>query len=160
MTSPLKLKIAVQNLPHKCERTFLVPEDLNMLQLHFIIQDSFEWHNEHLFEFSDAKSRPGIRVGIPNEFDDEFDFLERTPKQKVDEVKLKEVFLIKNQGKPFLYWYDFGDDWWHRISFLKTSLKDMRSFEGIPLCIKAVGKCPPENIGGPWGYSEFLEAIE
>jgi hypothetical protein len=25
--------------------------------------------------------------------------------------------------------------------------------------IEAKGHCPPEDIGGPWGYGEFLEAI-
>src|SRR4029077_12403779 len=24
---------------------------------------------------------------------------------------------------------------------------------------KAKGRCPPEDVGGPWGYAEFLEAI-
>jgi hypothetical protein len=28
-----------------------------------------------------------------------------------------------------------------------------------PRLIEAVGRCPPEDIGGPWGYSEFLAAI-
>jgi hypothetical protein len=28
-----------------------------------------------------------------------------------------------------------------------------------PRLIEANGRCPPEDIGGPWGYAEFLEAI-
>ncbi|MBS0641258.1 MAG: plasmid pRiA4b ORF-3 family protein, partial [Proteobacteria bacterium] len=28
-----------------------------------------------------------------------------------------------------------------------------------PRLIEAVGRCPPEDVGGPWGYSEFREAI-
>jgi hypothetical protein len=28
-----------------------------------------------------------------------------------------------------------------------------------PLLIDATGRCPPEDVGGPWGYAEFLEAI-
>lgn len=38
MKQPLKLKITPQDLPHKCERTILVPEDITMCHLHFIIQ--------------------------------------------------------------------------------------------------------------------------
>ena len=26
--------------------------------------------------------------------------------------------------------------------------------------IEAAGRCPPEDIGGPWGYAELLEAID
>jgi Plasmid pRiA4b ORF-3-like protein len=28
-----------------------------------------------------------------------------------------------------------------------------------PRLIEATGRCPPEDIGGPWGYAEFLNAI-
>jgi pRiA4b ORF-3-like protein len=28
-----------------------------------------------------------------------------------------------------------------------------------PRLIEATGRCPPEDIGGPWGYPEFLDAI-
>jgi Plasmid pRiA4b ORF-3-like protein len=28
-----------------------------------------------------------------------------------------------------------------------------------PRLIEAKGHCPPEDVGGPWGYGEFLEAI-
>ena len=25
--------------------------------------------------------------------------------------------------------------------------------------IEAAGRCPPEDVGGPWGYRDFLNAI-
>ena len=28
-----------------------------------------------------------------------------------------------------------------------------------PRLIEASGRCPPEDIGGPWGYAELLEAM-
>ena len=28
-----------------------------------------------------------------------------------------------------------------------------------PRLLKAAGACPPEDVGGAWGYEEFLEAI-
>lgn len=30
---------------------------------------------------------------------------------------------------------------------------------GYPRLIEASGRCPPEDVGGPWGYGELLEAI-
>ena len=157
MTPPLKLKIALQDLPHKCERTVLVPEDVNMRQLHFIIQESFGWLNAHLFEFKDAKWKSTISIGMPD--DVEMEWI-GPPKQDAHKVKLKKIFLKENNAKPFWYWYDFGDDWWHKITFLKVGHKDIDEFTGVPLCIKAEGKCPPEDVGGPWGYAEFLEVIQ
>ena len=29
-----------------------------------------------------------------------------------------------------------------------------------PLLIEASGRCPPEDVGGPWGNGEMLEALE
>lgn len=29
-----------------------------------------------------------------------------------------------------------------------------------PRLTEATGHCPPEEVGGPWGYAEFLEAID
>ncbi len=156
MIPPRKLKIALQDLPHKCERTLLVPENCTMLQLHFIIQESFGWLNAHLFEFSDAKGRATMRVGIPDDFDD----FGGPEKMEAHEVLLKNSFLFENGAKPFWYNYDFGDDWWHKISFLKLTQKEIDAFTGIPYCMDAVGKCPPEDVGGPWGYANFLEVIK
>ena len=28
-----------------------------------------------------------------------------------------------------------------------------------PLCLKGQGACPPEDVGGVWGYAGFLEAM-
>lgn len=28
-----------------------------------------------------------------------------------------------------------------------------------PLCLAGGGACPPEDVGGAWGYDEFLAAI-
>jgi hypothetical protein len=29
-----------------------------------------------------------------------------------------------------------------------------------PICIAGKRNCPPEDVGGPWGYQNFLEAIK
>lgn len=28
-----------------------------------------------------------------------------------------------------------------------------------PILLEATGRCPPEDIGGPWGYQKFREAL-
>lgn len=28
-----------------------------------------------------------------------------------------------------------------------------------PVCLKGQGACPPEDVGGVWGYASFLEAM-
>ncbi|BAM86881.1 conserved hypothetical protein [Bradyrhizobium oligotrophicum S58] len=36
---------------------------------------------------------------------------------------------------------------------------DDTSTEGLPLLLEAAGRCPPEDVGGPPGYAEYLDAI-
>jgi hypothetical protein len=61
-------------------------------------------------------------------------------------------------GEPLTkYLYDFGDGWKHTIKVER--LIDPESGVLYPRLIAAKGHCPPEDVGGPWGYGEFLEAI-
>lgn len=156
MSTPIKLKIVLENMPHEVYRKILVPGDINMLQLHYTIQLAMGWTFSHLFQFSDKKWKATIRASYGNIDDfDVFD-VEESP---ADLVSLNDEFLEKRMGKPFLYWYDYGDDWWHKISFLKLSKEDTKLFKGAPKCVDAVGVCPPENIGGPSMYQDFYNIV-
>ncbi len=55
------------------------------------------------------------------------------------------------------YLYDFGDGWQHsvRIEHITEAVPDPT----YPRLIEAVGRCPPEDVGSPWGYREFLSEI-
>jgi hypothetical protein len=158
--TPIKLKINLENMPHKVYRKVLVPENINMHQLHLVIQIAMGWANSHLFEFSDKKWNGKYRAGISNEIDDYFADSPEESLKDAFEVSLKDIFLKQNDGKPFWYLYDFGDDWRHKISFQKLNKKQLENVEDRLICFEAVGKCPPEDIGGPWGYVDFLEAIQ
>ena len=59
--------------------------------------------------------------------------------------------------KTLRYLYDFGDGWEHTIKVER--LIDPEPGALYPRLIEASGRCPPEDIGGPWGYAEFREAI-
>jgi hypothetical protein len=51
---------------------------------------------------------------------------------------------------------DFGDSWNH-IIVVEKILEDAENLP--PRCIDGARACPPEDSGGPWGYSEKLEAL-
>lgn len=151
---PIKLKINVENMPLSVFRKILVPEDINMMQLHHVIQIAMGWEFAHLFQFSDKKFRGSITIKIP--FEDDFDYSEVL---KPEEITLKSSFQQVRNAKPFYYEYDFGDSWLHKITFQKPTKKDLETFMGVPVCVDAFGACPPEDVGGPWGYTNFLDAI-
>jgi hypothetical protein len=55
------------------------------------------------------------------------------------------------------YIYDFGDGWEHTIKVERLADPEPGTF--YPRLTEASGRCPPEDVGGPWGYAEFLEAM-
>jgi hypothetical protein len=75
----------------------------------------------------------------------------------MDERRHRLSTAFSGQKSRFVYEYDFGDSWEHGIVIEKilppeTGVK-------YPRCIAGKRACPPEDVGGVWGYAEFLEAI-
>jgi len=61
------------------------------------------------------------------------------------------------KAKTFYYEYDFGDDWMHEIRFEKASNPEATVTHAV--CTEGARACPPEDIGGPFGYEDFLAAL-
>ena len=48
----LQLKIQLRNVTKPpVWRRLQIPSDITFLELHYVIQAAFGWHNEHLFKF-------------------------------------------------------------------------------------------------------------
>jgi hypothetical protein len=58
----------------------------------------------------------------------------------------------------FEYRYDMGDDWAHRI-VIESALPSAAGEFPLPVCVAGENACPPEDVGGPYGYAEFLRAL-
>ncbi len=71
-------------------------------------------------------------------------------------VEAAERAIGQSQG-IFHYEYDFGDCWKHNILFEGC----LRAEKGVryPLCVEGERACPPEDVGGPSGYEEYLESL-
>ena len=55
------------------------------------------------------------------------------------------------------YNYDFGDDWRHTIKVERRFSAEL--WDEYPRLIDVKRRCPPEDCGGPWGYTDYLDAI-
>ena len=71
------------------------------------------------------------------------------------DVMLSELLINAGTRSQWNYEYDFGDGWQHLITFEGYPTRKAK----LPLCVDGERACPPEDIGGPWGYAEYLEAI-
>lgn len=62
------------NLHTTCKRTLKVPASLNFYQLHRIIQNSFNWKDSHMHEFSYINTRENTEIRIETYANDEDDY--------------------------------------------------------------------------------------
>jgi hypothetical protein len=141
-----QLKISIDNIRPPVWRRVLVSDRSTLLDLHFVIQAAFDWLGYHLHEFSIG----GVTFGDPaiDEFGD-FDLQ--------DEAGVRLSRLNLEKGDRFRYQYDFGDSWYHTL-LVEQVLPYERGMK-LPLCIQGKRARPPEDVGGPWGYQNFLAAI-
>jgi hypothetical protein len=140
-----RLKIALDDVKPLVLRRVEAPLAIRLDRLHLALQAAMGWTNSHLYEI-----RAGdVRWGEPDpDWSD----------GPLDARKARLSDVLEDVGaKTLRYLYDFGDGWEHTIKIERVF--DAEPGVQYPRLIEAVGRCPPEDCGGPWGYSNFLEAI-
>ena len=131
-------------------RRIAVPSNYTFSRFHEVIQAAFGWENYHQYEFSLKGYGSDYSICLP--LDPDFDFFGRETR---DSEKTKLSTIFKEKGQKFVYIYDFGDDWIHSI--LLEDILDSKVLKAELMAGK--GMCPPEDVGGIWGYAYFLEAL-
>jgi len=142
-----QIKITLLGCRPPIWRRLTLSSDTTLGQLHRIVQGSMGWQDTHLHLF---KVDNGTLYGPP-ELDDGM-----MPMKDENSVTLGEV--LRKPEKTLSYEYDFGDGWSHEI-LLEKSLP-LVGDAPVPTCEKAVGACPPEDVGGPGGYAQLLEILQ
>ncbi|MBS4062527.1 MAG: plasmid pRiA4b ORF-3 family protein [Bacteroidetes bacterium] len=141
-----QLKVTLDDVSPPVWRRLLVSGDTNLLTLHEIIQEAMGWQNYHLHMYTIA----GQIYGDPE--DDEYDELGTK-----DETRYRFNQLGLGEKARFKYEYDFGDSWHHTI--LVEKILQAETGARYPICLAGKNACPPEDVGGVWGYETFLAAI-
>lgn len=142
-----QIKVTLDTIRPPIWRRILVPGNTTLLKLHDIIQIVMGWEDDHLHMFTIH----GTIYESPG--DDGFSDLESQ-----DEAKVRLNQVIRRAGQHFAYEYDFGDSWEHTLLVEKR----LPAEEGVhyPVCMEGRRACPPEDVGGIWGYANFMEAID
>ena len=138
-----QIKVTLNHTQPPIWRRVLVPGDVTLGQLHKIIQVIMGWTNSHLHQFIVGDTYYG----------------EPAPDYGLDMQDERRMRLnqIAWKGDRFDYEYDFGDGWLHTL--LVENVLEPESGQQYPVCVKGKRACPPEDVGGAWGYEEFLKAI-
>lgn len=145
-------KIALLDWKPLIWRRIVVPEG-TLVDLHEHIQTAMGWTNSHLHQFEIRGRRYGVAAHLNADWLDE-------EERVIDSAKIKLCDLLGSAHplRKFRYDYDFGDNWQHGVAFEKRQPPE----PGVkyPCCIEGAGACPPEDVGGVWGYADMLEALE
>jgi Plasmid pRiA4b ORF-3-like protein len=138
--SACQLKVTLLDVRPPVWRRITVPATITLPELHEAIQTAMGWTDSHLHQFEVG----GIRYGRPN------------PGFTSDVRPEAGVRLLDRagEGARISYVYDFGDDWRHDVEVEKV----LPPGAEVPVCLAGRGQCPPEDVGGPWGYADFLAA--
>ncbi|MEN8905417.1 MAG: plasmid pRiA4b ORF-3 family protein [Clostridiales bacterium] len=140
-----KIKINLVDINPPIWRRLVIPSNITFYKLHKIIQAVFDWQDYHLFEFNIYN----INLGLP----DESGFGENPDKN----AKREKIDSYFKKGVKFIYTYDFGDNWEHKISV--EDILEGEEDKKYPVCIKGKRQRPPEDVGGTFGYEDFLNII-
>lgn len=154
----IQLKIKLRSTSPPIWRRILVQEHTALFELHEIIQIAMGWQNCHLFLFQingqiyDEHGDLDIWMG------DEEDVKQEGILEAFSPLDFSLEELITQTDQKFAYIYDFGDNWYHEI--LVEKFLPIDPDLNYPVCIGGKMQCPPEDIGGLYGFYEMLYILE
>ncbi len=141
--SVYQLKITLRDSKPPIWRRILVPGNIRLDALHDVIQAAMGWTNSHLHAFE----RYGEQFGPP--MDDQ---------EMQDENRTRLNEIAPDEGRKFVYNYDFGDSWDHTI--LVEKILPPAPEMDLPVCLTGRRACPPEDCGGVGGYANLIEIMQ
>lgn len=128
----VRVRISLEETDPEVWRRVEVPAALTLKQLHAVIQTAMGWDDDHMRRFERGRA-------------------------SLSTSRTRLADLVVGRVKRLAYIYDFGDEWRHDIRIEKA----LPAETGVtyPRLVDGAGQCPPEDVGGVWGYYESLKAL-
>lgn len=149
--TPIALRIELLDVSPLIWRRVLVSNQWTLASLHGYLQWVMGWQDTHAHEF-----HVGTTIVAPDWWISERGFDEDTASFR-DERRFSVAAAVSlSCAREFEYHYDMGDGWRHRIVIESSPTHWEENDLGIPNCVAGENACPPEDVGGPHGYVQFL----
>ena len=123
-----------------------MPDTITLAQLHQVLQITMGWTDSHLHEFEIGHTRYGIA---------DPDWPDTPPTVPEKRVTLAQAIAPGSSSSHTST--TSGDDWHDKLRI--EAILDNELQAPAPICTEGANHCPPEYVGGPPGYIEFLQAI-
>jgi hypothetical protein len=141
------LKITLEESTPPVFRVVKVKSGITLDLLHEIIQCAMGWEYCHMHQFIVGK----------NFYGESFPDAEQFGMEVLDERKFTLREVAPKKGSKLRYEYDFGDGWMHIVQ-VEQVVTDEPKFNHVE-CLAGENACPPEDVGGPWGYANLQEIL-
>ncbi len=142
-----RIEVLLKKTSPKIWRCIEVSSKTSLDQFHRILQIVMGWKNCHLHEFHFG----GRRYGVPHP---QFDLSGRVLSE--DSVLLSDA--LPQPGSKIDYLYDLRCQWIHGLSLMERVEPGPKSI--YPRLLEGKNSCPPEDCGGPAGYSELKRILK
>ena len=139
-----QLKVTLQGTDPPVWRRVLVRNDITLEKFHHILQVVMGWTDSHMHQFTAGRTLYGTAS-----------LVEIT--EAKDERKTRLFEVLRKPKDRLIYGYDFGDSWEHLV--VCEEVVPPSPDGKYPWVVAGKRACPPEDIGGVWGYADFLAAI-
>ncbi len=142
-----RYKADMIDIEPSCVRTILVPDTFTFRDLSLALNAAFDWWEGHEHIIGVVMNPGKDDVLIITDYGDEFG---------LDRYRDEDTLLSEYRGKTIQYTYDLGDEWRHLVTFegevpdYDLPYPTLESFEG---------RSPPEDCGGPDGYTDLLRIL-
>ncbi len=134
---PITEKFATKN--PQVIRTIEIRGDQTLADLHRIIFQAFGRQEEHMYEFQMKGTGPNDpdadRYGLGGAADPDDPLAGDVATTQIGALELEE-------GEPFGYWFDFGDDWWHQVTVVGITKPQPKV--KYPRITQRIGANPPQ----------------
>ena len=138
------LRISLDEIKPPIWRRLVVPASITLDLLHDVFQVVMGWEDYHLHEFTIGGRRYTEAL--------------EEPEEGIEEAGLVLGDLITKAKSKFSYGYDFGDGWQHTV--MVDKLANIPEGHAVDItCAAGRRRCPPEDVGGPPGYANYLDAL-
>lgn len=148
----VQIKVTLYDIEPPIWRRLVVPLTTTLFELHHILQAAMGWTDSHLHQFEIGGLRYGdLEMLKQDRFEGDAQAFD------ANEVRLRDFQFRYDDGPFFVYVYDFGDDWRHTVQIEK--LLAVKPAPKTATCTEGARSCPPEDVGGPPGYFEFVRVL-
>lgn len=150
------IDIDLIDAPMSIHRKLAIPSNMNLGYVQEVLMLAMGWQGYHLKEIHYGNIIYTTRyAGGQNP-----EPIEGYPQK--DSFKYTIGDILKEEGDSFLFIYDLGDDWKHRVVLTRIQPYSTHQIETEDYWVQILSgeaSCPPEDAGGVNGYKEILRII-